>query len=650
MSKIKEGDKMKKFNLFICMAFVVSVALFLNAQAKSGDKKVPDYSTTPRKDVPVEYIWKIEDIFEDTEAWNAEKDRIIGLIDKIDELAPDWTSSASKMLAFYKLVDEISMGAEKLFSYASNQNNTDLANPLYRQMQGELRSHIIQLRAKLSFMRTDILKLGKEKFAEYLEAESELKPYAFEVLDIFRMKEHVLPPDQEKIVSMSDIFANVPSQASGTLNNLDIPNPKVTLSTGEEVTLNYPTYARLRAAKNPKDRQVVMDAFWANIKKYESTFAVLVDGALKQHLFDAKVHKFDNTLNARLSDSNMDPAVYHMLIKMVRKNLGPVHRYFSLKKEMLGLDTFRYVDMYASAVKSVDKTYSWDGAEAIVLESMKPLGNEYIEKLNTAFDNRWIDRYPNKGKRSGAYSSGVYGVHPFILMNYTGDYSNVSALGHELGHAMHSYFSDKTQHYHLADYPTFLAEIASTFNEHMLVSYLVNKETDDLLKLYILDNYLNGMKATIFRQTHFAEFELEMHEYVESNQTLTAKWLNDKYLELTKLYYGHDKGITQVDDYIQNEWSVIPHFFLNYYVYTYATGMIASLALSEMVINEGEAGRDKYLEFLSAGGSNYPLNILKRAGVDMTKPEPYEVAFKRFDSLVTEMEKTVKRLKAEKGR
>jgi oligoendopeptidase F len=567
------------------------------------------------------------------------------MIDKIDELAPGWTSSASRMVALYKLVDEIGMGSERLSAYARHQGNVDLANPLYRQMIGELDSRFIQLRAKLSFMQDDILKLGAQKFAAYLESEPELAAYAFEVQDILRQKDHILPTDQKKIVSMTGLFSGVPGQASGVLNNLDIPNPKTTLSTGEEVILNYPTYSRLRSAKNPEDRQLVMDTFWANIKKYENTFAVLLDGAMKNHLFHAEVRRFENTLAARLSDNNIDPAVYHMLIKKTRENLDILHRYLLLKKEMLGLATFKYVDMYASAVKSIDKVFGWDEAKTLILEALKPLGPEYIDVLEEGFGNRWIDRFPNRGKQSGAYSSGIYGVHPFVKMNYTGNYSNVSTLAHELGHALHSYLSDKTQPYSLADYATFLAEIASTFNEHLLVNHLIQEETDDLFKLYILDNYLNGIKGTVFRQVHFAEYELAMHQHVESGQTLTAQWLNGKYLETTRDYYGHDKGITQVDDYIQNEWSVVPHFFLNYYVYAYATGMIASSALTEMVLNEGEKGREKYLAFLSAGGSDYPLNILKKAGVDMTQPEPYDAAFGYFGALVSQMEKLVKKLK-----
>jgi oligoendopeptidase F len=640
---------MKKVILIVCILILIQINSPLISGPQSDQEKFPDYSNTPRKDVPAEYTWRIEDLFDSKEAWDAEKERIFGLMKKIDAQAPDWTSSASKMLAFYTLLDEIRMGQEKLTAYARHQANMDMANPLYRRMGGELNSRFIQFRAKLSFMQDDILKLGEEKFAEYLKAEPGLKPYAFNVYDIFREKEHILPPEQQKIMSMTGLFSRVPSQASGTLNNLDIPHPKITLSTGEEVTLNYPTYSRLREAKNPDDRQLVMDVFWANIKKYENTFAVLVDGAMKNHLFSAKVRKFDNTLQARLFRNNIDPAVYHMLIEMTRKNLDVLHRYLKLKKEMLELETFRYVDMYASAVKSIDKEFGWEEARTIIQDALNPMGPEYAKVIQEAFDNRWIDRYPNKGKQSGAYSSGVYAVHPFIKMNYTGNYSNVSTLAHELGHALHSYLSDKNQPYPLADYSTFLAEIASTLNEHLLVNHLLKKETDDLFKLYLLDNYLNGIKGTVYRQTHFAEFELAMHQHVESNQTLTAQWLNDTFLETTRSTYGHDKGITQVDDYIQNEWSVIPHFFMNYYVYSYATGMIASSALAEMVLNEGEEGRNKALAFLSAGGSDYPLNVLKRASVDMTQPEPYEAAFKHFGNLVSEMEQLVKKLKEEKG-
>lgn len=636
---------MKKKIGLVDMVFLFLCVFLLNFRVGLGQEKLTDYSNTPRKYVPEEYTWRIEDIYETRDAWEKEKERTFSAIERIDQLAPGWTSSAASMLAFFRLLDEIGIGREKLSAYARHQSNVDLANPEFLKMIGELDNRFIQLGAELSFMQDDILKLGEEKFAAYLEEEPQLQPYAFGVQDILRQKDHILPPDQQKVVSMTGLFSGVPSQASSVLNNLDIPSPSVTPSTGEEVVLNYPTYSRLRSAKNPGDRQLVMDTFWANIKNYENTFAVLVDGAMKNHMFHATIRGFRNTLEARLSDNNIDPGVYHMLIRMTRENLDILHRYLMLKKEMLGLETFNYVDMYASAVKSVDKVYGWDEAKTIILEALEPLGPDYVAVLEEAFENRWIDRFPNRGKESGAYSSGIYGVHPFVKMNYTGNYSNVSTLAHELGHAMHSYLSNKKQPFSMADYSTFLAEIASTFNEHLLVNYLIRNETNELFRLFILDNFLNGIKGTVYRQVHFAEFELAMHRYVEEGQTLTAQWLDEKYLATTRDYYGHDKGVTVVDNYIQNEWSVVPHFFLNYYVYAYATGMIASSALTEMVLNTGVEGRERYIEFLSAGGSDYPLDILKKAGVDMTRPEPYEAAFKRFGAIVSEMEKLVKKLK-----
>ena len=314
---------------------------------------------------------------------------------------------------------------------------------------------------------------------------------------------------------------------------------------------------------------------------------------------------------------------------------------------MLGLDNYSYDDIYASAVKSVTKTYTYDEAKQIILKTLEPMGKGYTDIVLKAFNEGWIDIYPNKGKESGAYSSGLYGVHPFIKMNYNGNYNALTTLIHELGHTMHSYYSDKTQPYATSQYETFLAEIASTFNENLLMQYILKTETDDLFKIYILDQYLDNARATIFRQTLFAEFELAMHQRVESGQSLTAEWLNQQYLDLTKRYYGEDKGVMKVPDYIQNEWSYISHFYMNYYVYQYSTGLIASMALSEMVLNGKETERDRYIGMLSSGGKDYPLNLLKAAGVDMTKPEAYNAAFANFDKLVAQMETLYNKLEKE---
>jgi oligoendopeptidase F len=404
---------------------------------------------------------------------------------------------------------------------------------------------------------------------------------------------------------------------------------------------------RYRGTANTADRSLVMRSFWSARKKFETSLAGLLDGGVKADLFAARVQGYNSCLHAHLFDDNIDTTVYHQLIATVHRNLAPLHRYLRLRQNMLGVDTLRYDDIYASAVRSVDRRYPYDEARALIMGSLQPLGDEYRKILSSAFDNRWIDIYPNKGKELGAYSGGVYGVHPFIKMNYNGNYDAVSTLAHELGHSAHSYLADKNQEFGNSGYRTFLAEIASTFNENLLVDYMLKHESDDLVTLKILDSYLDGVRATIYRQVLFAEYELATHRRVEEGQTLTPDWLTERYLALTREYYGHDKGVMRVDDFIGNEWSIIPHFYRNFYVFQYSTGMIASLALSERVLKGGTSDVERYLGMLKAGGSDAPLALLKKAGVDMTSAEPGEAALRRFDALVGEMEKIVVRLKAE---
>ena len=322
----------------------------------------------------------------------------------------------------------------------------------------------------------------------------------------------------------------------------------------------------------------------------------------------------------------------------VRSNLAPLHRLLRLRARMLGLEEFRYADLYASAVATVERTYAYDEARDLVLRATRPLGAPYARVLEGAFQGGWIDVYPNQGKQSGAYSSGVYGVHPFVKMNYDGRFHNVSTLAHELGHAMHSHLSEQAQPYPTADYPIFLAEIASTFNENLLMHALLETEPDATLKLFLLDNYLETLRGTLFRQALFAEFELAMHERVEQGQSLTPDWLNAAYLELTRHYYGHGQGVVRVDDYIQAEWSGIPHFFYDFYVYQYATGIVASMALAQAVLAEGEPARERYLAFLGSGSSRFPLDTLKAAGVDLATPQPVAAALEAFDGMVARME------------
>lgn len=632
----------KVFNLSLILTFILMFNNTITLGQES--KQIPDYSLTERKDVPAEYTWKIEDLFPNDKAWSDEKEAVRTKILLIDNLKSGWTSSPAKMLELLDLLNDINIKASRLYSYVSHQQAADLSDTKFQKMDGELQSIFVDYRAKLSFINPDLLKLGEANFKTYLDSEPKLAPYSFMAEDIFRNAAHILPEDQQKIVSLTGLFSGVPSKTAGILNDMELPPPVVTLSTGEKVVLNYANYVKYRGSKIRSDRILVMREFWKDHKKYENTFATLQDGAVKNHLFNAKVRNFDNCLDAKLFEDNIPREVYLNLIKYVKENTAPLHKFLKLKQKLLQIDKYKYEDIYASAVPSVEKLYTFKENEDIIIESLKPLGKEYIDELKHSFKDRWMDIYPNKNKESGAYSEGSYGVHPFIKLNYNGKYDAVSTTAHELGHAMHSYLTNKTQHYATSGYTIFTAEIASTFNENLLMEYMIKNEKDDMYKLFILDAYLDQVRGTLYRQTLFAEFELAMHEKVESGSSLTSDWLNNKYLELTKEYYGHDKGICEVDDYIQSEWSKIPHFYYNFYVFQYSTGIISSMALAEMILKGGEKERDAYINMLKSGGMDYSIDLLKTAGVDMTVKEPYEKAFARFGYLVDEMEKIMNKL------
>jgi len=626
--------------MFLASLFAGWLSLYLSA-----DGKIPNYSETPRDQVPDTYKWRVQDLYPDLAAWEKEKAAVTALAGQVDARSQDWTSSPQKMLAFMDWLNEVELRGFRLMVYAQLQSDTNLADPQFQKMKGEMQFLFVNFSAKVSFVSPDILKLGRARIDEYLAQEPKLDVYRFTFDKILRNADHILPAEQERLVSMTGLFADAPAKAATMLNDMDIPGPQVTLADGTKVTLNTANYMKYRASANVEDRRKVMETYWLNQKQYVNTLAVLQDAAIKEHLYQAQVHHHSGTLAAALFSNNIDPAVYRNLIKAVHENLGPLQHFLKLRRELLGLERMKYGDVYASAVKAVDRTYTYEEARNLVQNSMAPMGPEYAAILRRAFEDGWIDIYPNQGKESGAYSNGVYGVHPYVKMNYDGTYSNVSTLAHELGHALHSYHSNQAQPFVKSHYPIFLAEIASTFNETLLMHHLLKAEQDDTLKLFLLDNYLERVRQTLYRQTLFAEFELDMHEHVEKGQTLTADWLNARYLALTRQYYGHDQGVMDVEDYIQYEWSGIPHFYYNYYVFQYSTGIVASSALAEMVLREGEPARQKYLAFLQAGGSKFPMDILKDAGLDMTTPQPVESALRQFEQMVVEMETIAARLK-----
>jgi oligoendopeptidase F len=607
----------------------------------SATESIPDYSTTPRSELPEAFKWRISDLYPDEPAWRAGLEEAKGLIKQLEPLAAAWTDSPKAMGDFFEHLERVEILGSKLSHYASLQADMDLGDTRYQTMKGEIQSVLVDLGAELAFVEPGLLAMGEAKVEAYVDAEPRLLSHRVGFRRILRLKDHVLPEGEARVVATTGLFTQAPHTAAGMLTDLDLPRPEVTLASGEQVLLSTPNYQKHRASKVAADRQLVMETYWQGQKRFENTLATLLDAGIKQDLFHARVHHYPSCLDAALHPEAIDTAVYRNLVATVRANLGPLHRLLRLRQRMLGLERMRYADLYASAVSSVSRTYPYRTAQELVLRAAGPLGADYTQVLARAFDDGWIDVYPNQGKQSGAYSSGVYGLHPFVKMNYDGTFHHVSTLAHELGHAMHSYLSERAQPFPTADYPIFLAEIASTFNENMLMHTLLETEQDRTLKLFLLDSYLETLRGTLFRQTLFAEFELAMHERVEQGQSLTPDWLNAKYLELTRLYYGHEQGVVAVDDYIQSEWSGIPHFFYGFYVYQYATGIVASMALARAVLEEGEPARKRYLEFLGSGSSRFPLDTLKAAGVDLAAPEPVLAALGAFDDLVARMEALV---------
>jgi oligoendopeptidase F len=454
-----------------------------------------------------------------------------------------------------------------------------------------------------------------------------------------RRAAHTLSDAEEKLLASLGPVAGSPSNVYNLIANADLPFPTVTLSDGRSVKLDQAAFADLRALPDRNDRQTVMSAFFAALAGFSRTFGATLNGEVQKVKFYAEARRYPSALALALDGPNIPESVYMRLIEGVNRNLPVFHRYLKLRKRILGLDELHYYDLYAPLVASSNLAYTPEQAETLVLEAMAPLGGEYVDVLRRAFNERWIDFLPAEGKRSGAYSTGgAYDVHPFMLLNYNGKYTDVSTVAHELGHAMHSYYSNKMQSYPLAGYPTFVAEVASTFNEALLIDHVLETVKDDDQRLSLLGNYLENIKGTVFRQTQFAEFELRMHEMGQKGEPITGEALARLYFAITKKYYGHDEGVTVVDDYIAHEWSYIPHFYRDFYVFQYATSFAASAALAEKVMTGDPAARRRYLAFISSGGSDYPIELLKDAGVDMTSGEPLELTMQAMTRVMDEME------------
>jgi oligoendopeptidase F len=614
--------------LFAALA-AAAVTITLTAQTLERDRtKIPD-----------RFKWKLADIYPTEAAWRAAKDELEAKLPSIDRFRGQLQTSPSTLADALDTRFGLDKELSRLSVYAGLLADQDTRDATHQGMRQEMSQLASAVAAESSYLEPEVLRFPAGTVAKFVAAEPRLKNYAFYLEDIARRAEHTLSEAEEKILADAGPLAGSPSSTYNILANADFPFPTVTLADGRSVRIDQAAYTSLRGSPNRDDRRNVMSSFFESLGRFSRTFGSTMNGEVQKVLFFTKARKYPTALASRLDGPNIPESVYSRLVEGVNEQLPVFHRYLRLRKRMMGLDTLHYYDLYAPLVDSVKLDYSPEEAQKLVLAAVAPLGTEYQSVIRRAFAERWIDLLPSEGKRPGAYSNGgAYDVHPYMLINYNGHYEDVSTLAHELGHTMQSYFSNRAQPYALADYPIFVAEVASTFNESLLIDHVLKTIDDPETRLAILGNYLENIRVTMFRQTQLAEFELRMHEMAQKGQPLTGDALSKLYLDITKRYYGHDEGVCIVDDYIANEWSYVPHFYYDFYVFQYATSFMASAALADKVKAGDPDARKRYLKFLAAGGSKYPIELLKDAGVDMTTDEPLKLTMKEMNRVMDEME------------
>ncbi|NLP11792.1 oligoendopeptidase F, partial [bacterium] len=573
------------------------------------------------------------------EEWRKEKEKYAAEIPTLSAFKGKLSTPAG-LLQGLKTVSGISKELVRLANYSGMKSDQDTRDAGYTAMRQEMSQIFTDLQTQTAYLEPEILKLGRQTVESMISQEPGLKDYRMYLLDLFRRNEHKLSEKEEKLIAEAGLMAESPYNIYSLFSNAELPYPQVTLSDGSTVLVDQAGYQRYRALANRPDREKVFQAFFTSLEKFQRSLGAALNGQIKKDLFYSRARNYPNTLAASLDENNIPEAVYLNLIKNVNDHLPTFHRYLNLRKKMLKVDQLKYSDLYVPVVPGLELEYTIEQAQTMIQEALKPLGKEYGQVIERAFTERWVDVYPTTGKRSGAYSNGdTYDVHPYILMNYNGQYHDVSTLAHELGHSMHSYLSNKTQPYPTASYSIFVAEVASTLNEALLIDQQLKKIKDDQVRLSLLMNHLDGIKGTVFRQTQFAEFELAIHQRAERGEPLTGEVFNRMYGDIVRKYYGHDLGVCWIDDLYGVEWAFIPHFYYNYYVYQYSTSFTASTALAEKIIAGEKGAVGQYLAFLSAGGSEYPIDLLKKAGVDMTSAEPFQKTMAVMNRTMDEIEK-----------
>lgn len=588
-----------------------------------------------RSEVAVENTWNLADMFESDDAWLKEYEALKEFPEKITAFKGKLGESAASLLEFLRFEDEIDVRLSVFYGYANCKGDEDTANGFYQDLRGKAMSTYIAISSAGSFATPEIMAIPEETLKGFFEEEKELETYRRVIHSIRRRAAHVLSPECEKLLASAGEMADGPDNIVGILRNADLKFPSVTDPDGNELPLTGGSFVPYLESDNVEFRKQVFETYYNRLGEFKNTIAATLDAQFKQLRFFAEARKYNSTLEASLDRTEVPVEVYHNLIQAVHNNLDKMYSYVALRKKLLGVDELHMYDVYTPIVADAASEISYEEAKENVLEALQVLGEDYVELLKEGFNNRWIDVYENEGKRGGAYSSGNSRPHPYVLLNHKDNLDSMFTLAHEMGHALHSYHSTHNQPVCTSDYVIFVAEVASTCNEILLMRHLLSKTTDKKERAYLINHFLDQFKGTIYRQTMFAEFELEMGKMSESGQTLTADALSAKYHELNKLYFGPDMVS---DDGIALEWARIPHFFYNYYVFQYATGFSAAVAIASRILEEGKPAVDDYKRFLSGGSSTDPISLLKIAGVDMSSPEPINSALKLFGDLIKEME------------
>lgn len=592
-----------------------------------------------RSEIEAKYKWKIEDLYANDAQWEQEADKIRNMTDELKTYQGKLGNSADTLYTFLSESDKLDQLVERVYVYANQKSHEDTANGTYQDLADKATNIMMTVNSALSFSTPEILTIPEDKIRSFYQEKMELLQYQRMIDEIMKDKPHTLSAEMEELLAQTAEIADGPDNTFSMFNNADIKFPVIKGEDGEEIEITHGRYSKLMESQDRRVRKETFFGLYSSYKKFKNTLASLYSTNVKKDIFFAKARHFDSSLERALNGSRIPTEVYHNLIDAVHESLPAMYRYMEVRKKALKEDELHMYDIYAPMVQDFKMDVTFEEAKQIVKEGLKPLGEEYQSILEEGFQNGWIDIYENEGKRSGAYSWGAYGTHPYVLLNFQNNLNNTFTLAHEMGHAIHSYYSDKTQPITYAGYRIFVAEVASTCNEALLMAHLIANSKDKKEKAYLINYHLEQFRGTLFRQTMFAEFEMLTHQMAEEGQALTAETLSALYYDLNKKYYGNN---VVIDEDIAMEWARIPHFYRNFYVYQYATGYSAAIALSKEILEQGAGAVDKYIHnFLCGGSSKDPIDLLKGAGVDMSSKEPVKQALKVFAELVDQLDELI---------